>query len=150
MDHAQNRAGVDAAMKSLPALAAQAANPACCRSNCKGNQQNKGREPDGDEGALDDVFQHSGDVEGLIGTEIGEKVEAHVKESEKTEHTPEANELWKMQDSAKWSDTQSENEETQGPVAGLMLEKFDRIGGEIPTIGAPRDGQQGNERKQEH
>jgi len=149
MDHAKNRAGVDAAMKSLPALSTQSANPARGRSNRKRNQQNKGCEADGDEGALDDVFQHSRNVKGLIGTEIGEKVQTHVKESEKAEHAPEANQLRKIQDFTKWSDAQGENEKTQRPVACLMLEKLDRIGGEVATISAPRDRQQGDERKQE-
>src|SRR5258705_5735497 len=141
MDHAKNRAGVDAAMTSLRALSTQTANPACRRSKGKRNQQNKGCEADSDEGTLDDVFQHSRNVEGLVGTEIGEKVEAHVKESKKAEHAPEANQLRKIQDLAKWSDAQGENEKTQRPITCLMLEKFDRIGSEVATISAPSDRQ---------
>src|ERR1043166_2101789 len=114
-------------MKGQPAFSAKTANPACGGSNREGNQQNKSGEPDGDEGTLDDVFKHARKIEGLVGTEIGEEVERNIEKSEEPKHATKTNEFGQMKNLAERCDAESKNQKAQGPIAGLMLQKFDGI-----------------------
>src|SRR5438477_4067217 len=139
MNDAENRAGVNAAVQSLPAFAAKAANPGGARSECKRNQKDKSGKADGDERALDNVLEHSRKAERLIGAEVGEEVQADVEEGEETEHAAEADEFRKMEEFAERSDAKSEDEKTQCPIAGLMLVELDGIGGEVVASGAQGD-----------
>ena len=70
-----------------------------------------------------------------------------VEKSEQAEHAAEANEFGKIEDSAKRCDREREDEEAESPVAGLMLEEFDGICGEIVVKTAPDEYQQRNARK---
>jgi hypothetical protein len=67
----------------------------------------------------------------LIGAKIGEEVHAHVEEGEEAEHAAETDEVRKVEELAKGSDAQGEDEETKGPVTGGMLKKFDGIGAQV-------------------
>jgi hypothetical protein len=137
MNDAQDCGEINAAMKRLPAFAAETANPARGRRDCEGNQENESGEADGNEWTLDDVFEHSCEIEGLIGAEIGEEVQADIGKSEQAEHTAEADEFGQVEEFAKRRDAKREDEEAESPIAGLMLEKFDGICGEVGVKAAP-------------
>ena len=131
MNDAENGGGVNGAMKLLPALAAQAANPARSRSNRQRDEQHESRKADRNVAALGDVFPHRRKIEGLVGTDVGEEVQARVKKSEKAEHTTEADELREMEKFAERGDGQREDEKAQDPVTGGVLDELDGIGAQI-------------------
>src|SRR5713101_8001514 len=64
MNDAENGGGVNGAMKLLPALAAQAANPARSGSNRQRDEQHESRKADGNVTALGHVFPHGREIEG--------------------------------------------------------------------------------------
>src|SRR5229473_2675511 len=66
-------------MELLPALAAESANPAHRGSNRQRNQRYECGKTHGDERALRDVFEHSRKIEGLVRSEISEKVQEDEK-----------------------------------------------------------------------
>src|SRR5712664_691000 len=97
MNDAEDGRGVNGAMELLPALAAQAANPARSGSNRQRDEQHESRKADGKVTALGHVFPHGREIEGLVGTDVGEEVQAGVKKSEKTKHAAKADELGQME-----------------------------------------------------
>ena len=135
-------------MEHLPALAADAANPACRGSNRQRNQGHESRETHSDEGALGDVFPHPGEIEGLIGTEIGEKVQADVEKSEEAEHTAEADEVGELEKLAERRDAKSEDDETDRPITGAVLKSFDGIDAEIALDESPEQIDEGDQADQ--
>jgi hypothetical protein len=124
-------------MEHLPTLAADAANPACRGSNSQRNQGYECREAHGDERALGDIFPHGGEIEGLVGPEVSEEVEADVKESEETKHAAKADKIREIEEFAEGGDAKRENKKTQSPVAGGVLDEFDGIRAEFALNGAP-------------
>src|ERR1043166_3059452 len=121
-------------MKGQPAFSAKTANPACGGSNREGNQQNKSGEPAGDEGTLDDVFKHARNIE----------------KSEEPKHATKTNEFGQMENLAERCDAESKNQKAQGPIAGLMLQKFDGIRCQVLAIGAQRAIEERQEREGEN
>ena len=139
MNDAEYGANVDAAMKNLPAFPTETANPACGRGNRHRNQKNESREADSDEGPFGDVFQHSRDVERLIGTQVRQEVKADIEKDEKAQHTAEPDEFGQMQKFAERRNAKRENEKAKCPIAGLMLQKLNRICREVAAETAPRE-----------
>src|SRR5260370_38788945 len=103
-------------MEHLPARAANAANPASGGSKRQRNQGYESREAHGDEGSLGDVFPHGGEIERLVGPEIGEKVTADVEESEETEDTAKTAEIRKIEQPAQRRDPTCELMKTKSSV----------------------------------
>ena len=136
VDDATKRGNVDEAVEGLPTLAAKTTDPACSGSERKRNQKNKRGETNGDEGAFGDVFQHAGEIERLVRSNIGEEVQADVGESEETEHAAEADEVRKIEDFAQRGDGESDEQEAEGPIASEVLEEFDGIGAELAVVSA--------------
>src|SRR5260370_42348483 len=77
-------------MEHLPAFAADAANPACRRSNRQRNQGYESREAYGDERALRDVSPHGGEIERLVWPEVGEKVQTDIEDREESAQAAKA------------------------------------------------------------
>jgi hypothetical protein len=136
-------------MKHLPALSAETANPAGSGSKRQRDQQNKSKKADGDKRPLGDVFPHGGQIEGLVGAEIREEVQADVKKSEKAEHAAETDEIGKVEELAERRDAESEDEEAERPVTGGMLEKFDGVGAQLVAQGTIDESEKREETKQE-
>ena len=136
VDYAADGRDIDKAVEHLPVLAAETTDPTCSGSDCEGNQENKRGEADGDEGTLGDVFEHAGEIEGLVGTDVGEEVQADVGEGEEAEHAAKANEVRKIEESAQRRDSESDEEEAEGPIACEVLEEFHGIGTELAVEGA--------------
>src|SRR6267143_3810320 len=124
-------------MEHLPALAADATNPARGRSNRQRNQGYESRKAYGDEGALGDVFPHGGEIERLVRSEVGEEVQGDVKEGEEAKHAAEADEVGELEKFTERRDAKGEDEKAEGPVSSSMLEEFDGIGAEIALNDAP-------------
>lgn len=145
-------ADINESMEQLPALATEATDPIFCGSERERNQENKTEKTDGDEGTLVDILPHAAKVEGLIGTEIGEEVEAGIEEGEKAEHTSETNEIGEGEKLAQGCNGESDEQEAESPITGEVLDEFDGIGGELAVIGTqgeePKRGKTGekNER----
>lgn len=150
MDDAAKRGDVDEAVESLPAFSTEAANPALCGSDGERNQENKSGEADGDERALGDVFPHGGEIEGLVGSDVGEEVQANVGESEQTNHAAEADEIGEIEKFAQRSDGKSDEEEAQRPIASEVLKEFDGIGAELSVVGAGgEEGERGEAKEKD-
>src|SRR5271165_1252352 len=66
MHHSEDSGQIDKAVQTLPVLASEAADRPRGRGQGQRNHENEGGEPNGDEGALGDVFQHFMDVEKLV------------------------------------------------------------------------------------
>ena len=147
MNHATNRGDIDRAVKLLPALSAEATNPAGGGRDGQRNEKNKPCEADGDEAALDDVGPHVVKIELLVDHEPREEVQANVEESEETEHAAEANELGKVKEFAKGRDAKGEDEEADGPVPGEVSDELDGIGSEIGMKSAPSKRDEGRDAK---
>ena len=113
-------------MEHLPALAAETANPARRGSERQRNQQHESRETHGDERALGDVLPHAGEIERLVGSEIGEEVQANVKKGEQAEHAAETDQFGKVEEFAKRRDAESEDQKAQRPIAGGVLNELRR------------------------
>src|SRR5258705_10372737 len=115
MTPAGNRRKIKAAMEYPPAPPAETANPACCRSNGQGNQEQKTEKPYCDERALGDIFPHGTQIERLIGAKIGEEVQADVEKGEEAKHAAETDEVRQVEELAKRRDGQGQNQKTQRP-----------------------------------
>lgn len=126
---------VDEPVKGLPVFPTETTNPAFCGSDRERNQKHEAEEPDSDERALGDVFPHSGEIEGLVRTDVGEEMQADVSESEKTQHAAEADEVGEIEDFAKRSDGEGDEQEAESPIAGEVLQELDGIGAELATVG---------------
>src|SRR5712664_1170046 len=124
-------------MEHLPALAADATNPARGRSNRQRNQGYESRKAYGDEGALGDVFPHGGEIERLVRSEVGEEVQGDVEKGEEAKHAAKADEVGELEKFAQRSDEKGKDEKAEGPVSSGMLEEFDGIGAEIALNDAP-------------
>src|SRR5207247_11011890 len=96
----RNSPEIDAAMPHLPALPAEAANPARCRSYCQRNQEQETEKADSDKGALGNVFPYGGEIERLVGAKIGEEVETHVEKGEESKHAAETDEIGEVKELA--------------------------------------------------
>src|SRR5260370_6267578 len=134
-------------MEHLPARAANAANPASGGSKRQRNQGYERREAPGDEGSLGDVFPHGGEIERLVGPEIGEKVQADVEESEETEHPAKTDEIRKIEKPAQRRDAKGEDKKTQSPIASGMLQKLNGIGAEVALNNTPDQIAEGDQAK---
>src|SRR5216684_4758206 len=124
-------------MELLPALAAESANPAHRGSNRQRNQRYECGKAHADERALRDVFEHSRKIEGLVRSEISEKVQGDVKKSEEPEQAAEADEVGELEKLTERRDAKGEDEKPQRPVAGGVLQEFDGIRAEITLDDAP-------------
>ena len=133
-DTAKSR-DINKAMKHLP-TPAETTNPFFRGSERQGNQEDQTEEADGDKGTLIDILPHATKVEGLIGTEIGKKMEADVEKCEEAEHAAETNEVGELEEFAKGSDGERDKQEAEGPITGKVLHEFHGIGGELAVIGA--------------
>ncbi len=147
VDHAAQGADVDQSMQGLPAFATEAANPTFCRGKRQGDEEYEPEKTDGDERALGHVFPHAAQIEGLVGPNVGEKMQANVEKGEEAEHAAEADEIGKIQQPAKWRNGEGDEQEAEGPIAGEMLDKFDGVGGEPAVARTP--GEVGEWRKGE-
>lgn len=136
MDDAAKSRDINEAMKHLPALAAEAANPVFRGSEREGNQQNETEKANGNEGAFVDVFPHAAKVKGLVGAEIGKEVEADVEKGEQAEHAAETNEVGELEEFAEGSNGEGDEKKAKGPVTGKVLYEFDGIGGELAVVSA--------------
>ena len=96
MNHTTNGADVDEAMEHLPAASAESADPSSGGSEREWDQKNEGGETYGDERALVDVLPHGGEVEALVGAEIGEEMQAGVEEGEETEHAAKTDQFGEL------------------------------------------------------
>jgi len=137
VNHAAKSAHIDQAVQCLPAFAPEAANPAFRRGERQRDQQDETGEPDGDEWALFHVFPHPRKIESLVRADICKKMQANIEERKQTEHTPEADEIRNIQKLAQRCDRQGDEQEPQRPISGKVLDKFNRIGRELPVICAP-------------
>src|SRR5580704_4390901 len=135
MNNATNRRNINGTMQPLPALAAQAANPACRRSNGERNQKSKSQKTYGDVATLLHILPHGRQVERLVGADVGEEVQADVEEREQTEHATKADEFRKLENLPQGRDGQSKNQKAQRPQAGRVLDKLDRVGAESALHG---------------
>lgn len=150
MNHAGNRGEVNCAMEHLPALPAEAPNPARRGSNRKRKQKNEAQKADRDKRPFGDVFPHSSEIERLVGAKIGQEVEAKVEKSEQTQHAAETNEIRKMEELTERSDAQSKDEEAERPIACRELNEFDGVGAETVVERAPDERAERNQRKKEN
>src|SRR5467141_2154487 len=132
-------------MEHLPALAADATNPARGRSNRQRNQGYESRKAYGDEGALGDVFPHGGEIERLVRSEVGEEVQGDVEKSEEAKHAAEADEVGDLEQFAERRDAKSEDDETDRPITGAMLKSFDGIDAEVTPDESPQQIGEGNQ-----
>jgi len=76
-------------------------------------------------------------------------VKAYVEEGEKAEHASKSDEFGEIEKFTERSDAESEDKEAKSPIASLMLEEFDRIGGEIATNSPPNEKQNWKRREYE-
>src|SRR6266436_823982 len=132
-------------MEHLPALAAEATNPARRRSNRQRNQGHESRKAHGDERALVNVFPHSRNIEGLIGAKISEEVQGDVEKSEEAKHAAEADEVGDLEQFAERRDAKSEDDETDRPITGAMLKSFHGIDAEVTADESPQQIDEGNQ-----
>ena len=102
--NAANRADVNESVKRLPTFPAKAANPTFCGRESERNQKNEPEKAHGDEVALRNIFPHTIQMEGLIGSDVGEEVKANVGESEETEHAAKPNQVGKVKELTEGSD----------------------------------------------
>ena len=98
-------------------------------------------------GRLVNVLPHCGQIEGLVGTEVGEEVETGVEKAEKAEHAAKANQVGELEEFAERRDAESEDEEAQGPIAGGVLNELDGIRAEISSECAPNEKAEGYQAK---
>jgi hypothetical protein len=89
-------------------------------------------------------------VEGLVGTEIGEEVQADVEEREEAEHAAKTNEVGELEEFAEGSDGEGNEKEAEGPVTGEVLDEFNGVGGELAVIGASREETQRGKASEEN
>src|SRR6266851_1025312 len=136
-------------MELLPALAAESANPAHRGSNGQRNQRYECGKAHSDERALRDVFEHSRKIEGLVRSEISEKVQGDVKKSEEPEHAAEADEVRELEELAERRDAKGEDEKPQRPIAGCMLDELDGIGAQVAGKQAPNQNAKRNQTEKE-
>src|SRR5271169_5588863 len=122
MNHATGGSNIDGAVESLPAVSAEPADPALCRSDSQRDQQNKTEETNRDVTTFFDVLPHPGEIKGLVRADVGKKMQAHVEESKQPKHASETDEIGKIQKLAQGSDGKSDQQKTQSPVTGEMLD----------------------------
>ena len=104
MDYARNRCEINGAMQHLPALSAEAANPARRRCHCQRNQKQETEKADSDEWSLGNVFPYGRKIERLIGAKIGQEVETHVEKSKEAKHAAETDEIREVEKLAEGRD----------------------------------------------
>jgi hypothetical protein len=75
-------------------------------------------------------------VEGLVGTEVGKEVEADIAKGEQAEHAAKTDEVGEMEEFAKGSDREGDQEEAKSPVTSEVLDEFDGVGAELAGISA--------------
>ncbi len=121
-------AEVNGAVQHLPAAPAEAANPARRGSNRQRYQQNESGKSHGDEWALVHIFPDFGKVEELVEQKIGGEVQAGVEKRKQAKHAAKANQLRNVKELAQRRDGQGDEEEAECPIAGRMLNEFERIG----------------------
>ncbi len=149
MNHPGDRRKIDGAMQYLPAPPAEAANPACRRSNGQWNQEQETEKAYGDEWALGDIFPHGGKIQRLIEAKIGEEVQADVEKGEEAEHAAETDEIREVEELAKRCDAQGENQKTQSPPACGELNELHGIGAKAVMKSAPDEPAKRNQTKKE-
>src|SRR5260370_37626424 len=79
MNHSGNGRKIDGAVQYPPASPAEAANPACRRSNGQWNQEQETEKAYGDEWALGDDIPHGTKLERLLVATIHEEVQAEIE-----------------------------------------------------------------------
>ena len=134
-------------MEHLPAASAEAANPPGGGSKRERNQQNESGKAYGDERALVDVLPHCGEIEALVGAEVGEEVEAGVEKGEEAEHAAKTDEVGEFEEFAERRDAESDDEEAESPIAGGVLNELDGIRAEICGERAPDEDAERHEAK---
>src|SRR6202021_2032713 len=121
-------------MKRAPALAAQAANHACGGGEGQWDQECERGEAYRYKPALQHIFPHFRPVEKFVQANPSGEVQAGVEKREQPEHAAKANELRLAKKLAKRRDGQSDDDEADGPVAGAVSNKFDRVRAEIHVV----------------
>ena len=127
MGDSEDGSQINQAMEALPVFAAEAAYPACSRGERERNQEDEGREADGDERALADVLQHFVQIEEFIQPDVGKKMERRIEKCEETDHAADANQPILAGDAPQRRDGERDKQEDEGPVAGGMGDNFDWI-----------------------
>jgi hypothetical protein len=116
VDHAGDGADVDGTVQHLPALAAERRIHPVVEVSARGISKTNPKAY-GDEWALGDVFPHRGQAEGLVGTNVGEEVQARVKKR-RGRACGETDEIRQVEKFAKRSDGQGDTKrKIQSPVA---------------------------------
>src|SRR5260370_31663838 len=141
MNNAAARADVNRAMQHLPAAPTEAANPARRGSNRQRYQQNESGKSHGDERALVHIFPDFGKVEDLIEQKISGEVQAGVEKRKQAKHAAKANQLRNVKELAQRRNRQRDEEEAERPIAGRVLNEFERIGDGVAEPKVPDDRQ---------
>jgi hypothetical protein len=124
---AANRRDVYQPVDEVPALAAQAPDPAGRGSEGQRNHQDKRREPHGDERPLHDVGDDLVGGKELIEYEVGQKVQRAVEEREQPQHAAEADQGIPTRPLPQGRDRQRQRQKPQRPRAGLVGDRVDRV-----------------------
>jgi hypothetical protein len=141
MQDPQRRDEVDQPVQPLPALASQALDHAIGAGRRQRNEQHEGDEADRDEGPLDDVLEHGGDVEEMVEPQEGHEVQAAVEEGEQP-HAAQPDHPVPAREAPQRRHRQRDAQEVQHPVAGAArdgLERLDQLLGQH-QVDQPRSG----------
>src|SRR5579883_539262 len=106
--------------------------------SCKRNEDRKGDHSEGDIGAFENVREDFRAIEAAVEDNVAEKMSERVKEGEKTECPPEANEIGASQ-SAQRGDRKPSYDEAKRPNAQLVLKRLYRIGTKLIVQRKPKD-----------
>jgi hypothetical protein len=137
--HSAKRADVNEPMKRLPAFPPEAAYPTFRGRQRKRNQKNESQKAHGDEGAFRNIFPDACQIEGLIRSDVREEVKTNVSESEEAEHAAKPNQIGEVKKLTEGRDRERDEQESQRPIAGEMLDEFDRVCGELALIRTPTE-----------
>src|SRR2546425_4763519 len=137
MNDAGHGAHVNCAVQRLPTPPSQAANPSRSGGNRERNQKQEAREAHRDVLALGHVLPHSGKTEGLVRPNVRGEVQANVEEREQAKHAAKTNQLRQIQELAEGRDAEREDQEAERPIAGSVLDEFDRVRAELARERTP-------------
>ena len=116
-------------MQALPAPAQSTHGCARGRDRERHEQQERG-ESGGDVGALHDVGEELGPVEGLINEQVPEEMQGDVEEREEAQHAPEQEQPRPAEERSQRGHRERREQQPQAPDAERVLDLFDRVGTE--------------------
>ena len=134
MNHAGQRGKIDQPVQALPFRESQPAHPARCGRNGQRQQQREAQHTHRDEAPLHHIGPHVGQAERFVQDEPRHKMQADVEEGEEAQHAAIAYQLGLIEDLAQRRHHKRDEQEADGPVAGVVRDVFHRIAGQLRRV----------------